>query len=104
MRDANTSQADWQYGHYQLAPPLSEEDRRRLRDSIAEHGVLIPVSLDQDGRLLDGHHRREWTDRYERVEVKNRTYTNVSVAVPIPVVMDAIRDAMVVSWTEGVAA
>jgi len=59
MRDANPSQAGWQDGHYQLAPPLSEKDRRRLRDSIAEHGVLIPVSVDQDGRLLDGHHRRE---------------------------------------------
>ena len=62
---------------------------------------LLPFQLLR--RAWRDHHR-EWTDRYERVEAKNRTYTTVSVAVPIPVVMDAIRDAMVVSWIEGVAA
>ena len=44
---------------YQLVPPLSPEDYQRLRDSISERGVVIPVTVDQDGNLLDGHHRRK---------------------------------------------
>jgi len=43
---------------YQLLPPLSEEEYQSLRADIAEHGVLIPVELDEFGNVLDGHHRR----------------------------------------------
>ena len=42
---------------------------------------------------------REWTDTYRRVEAKNRDFTTVSVAVPIPVVLEAIGKATVVRWT-----
>lgn len=44
---------------YQLAPALSSADRERLRESIAEHGVLIPITVDQAGNVIDGHHRRD---------------------------------------------
>ena len=56
MTHANAADADRQ-DDYQLAPPLSDADRQRLRESIAEHGVLVPVTIDQNGTLLDGHHR-----------------------------------------------
>jgi len=42
---------------YQLLPPLSEEEYQSLRADIAEHGVLVPIELDEAGKVLDGHHR-----------------------------------------------
>ena len=44
---------------YQLLPPLSVEQRDLLRQSIKENGVLEPVVFDEDGEILDGHHRVE---------------------------------------------
>lgn len=44
---------------YQLLPPLSAEQRHLLRQSIEENGVLEPVVFDEDGEILDGHHRVE---------------------------------------------
>lgn len=40
-----------------LLPPLSAEAYAALRDDIAEHGVQTPILVDQDGNIIDGHHR-----------------------------------------------
>lgn len=45
-------------GPYQVMPPLSDEEMVALRDSIKEHGVMVPVVIDEQGRVIDGHHRR----------------------------------------------
>jgi N6-adenosine-specific RNA methylase IME4 len=45
-------------GRYQLLPDLAGDDYARLRDDIAERGVLVPVEVDEDGQMLDGHHRQ----------------------------------------------
>ncbi len=42
---------------YQLLPPLTAELRAALRADIAARGVMIPVELDENGAILDGHHR-----------------------------------------------
>lgn len=42
---------------YQLLPDLSTEEYEGLKAHIAEHGVLVPVEYDDDGNILDGHHR-----------------------------------------------
>ena len=42
---------------YQLLPPLSAEEYASLEASIIAHGVLVPVEYDEDGEILDGHHR-----------------------------------------------
>jgi len=42
---------------YQLLPPLSEEEYNALKEDIAKRGVLVPVEYDEDGNILDGHHR-----------------------------------------------
>lgn len=42
---------------YQLLPPLSAEEFASLERSIIEHGVLVPVEYDEDGQIIDGHHR-----------------------------------------------
>lgn len=42
---------------YQLMPPLSDAEFAALKASIAEHGIQVPVEMDEQGNVLDGHHR-----------------------------------------------
>ena len=42
---------------YQVMPPLSPEEYAALKADIATRGVLFPVEYDEDGNILDGHHR-----------------------------------------------
>ncbi len=50
---------------FQVMPPLSAEEYAALRDDIAERGIVVPVVVDQHGRLLDGHHRRRIADELQ---------------------------------------
>lgn len=45
-------------GPYQFLPGLDPEAESALRDSIATFGILQPVVTDEDGNILDGHHRK----------------------------------------------
>ena len=48
---------------YQLLPALSPDEFAALKADIRAHGVLVPIELDTDGSILDGHHRfRGWTE------------------------------------------
>ena len=40
-----------------LLPKLSVEEFESLKKSIGEIGMLVPLIVNQDGILLDGHHR-----------------------------------------------
>ena len=42
---------------YQLLPALSPDDFSALEEDIIARGVLVPVEYDEDGNILDGHHR-----------------------------------------------
>lgn len=42
---------------YQLLPPLADDDFERLKASITERGVLVPVAVDEHGAIIDGHNR-----------------------------------------------
>ncbi len=42
---------------FQPMPPLSEDQLAALREDIEKHGVLVPITVDQYGRVLDGHNR-----------------------------------------------
>lgn len=42
---------------YQVMPDLSADDFASLKADIAARGVLVPVEYDEDGNVLDGHHR-----------------------------------------------
>lgn len=42
---------------YQLLPNLTGDEMDSLRESIRARGVQIPVEVDEDGAILDGHHR-----------------------------------------------
>jgi ParB-like chromosome segregation protein Spo0J len=43
--------------NFQVLPPLSAEDYAALKSDIAARGVLVPVEYDEEGNVLDGHHR-----------------------------------------------
>ena len=43
--------------NYQFLPPLSSNDYEALKADIAERGIMVPIEYDQDGNVLDGHHR-----------------------------------------------
>lgn len=42
---------------YQLLPDLTDDEYQALKDNIATFGVLHPVVVDEDGNIIDGHHR-----------------------------------------------
>lgn len=42
---------------YQLLPPLSDDEYATLKADIAVHGVLVAVEMDDQGHIIDGHHR-----------------------------------------------
>jgi len=42
---------------YQLMPEMTPEQYQELKDDIRRRGVLIPIEFDQNGDILDGHHR-----------------------------------------------
>jgi len=44
---------------YQLLPPLDADERTALKADIRARGVLVPVEVDEEGDILDGHHRVE---------------------------------------------
>lgn len=56
---------------FQLFSPLPEDKYQALKADIQANGVLVPVEIDQNGQVLDGHHRiRAWKElRAEGVQI-----------------------------------
>ncbi len=42
---------------YQVMPSMPPEQFEAPKADIAERGVLVPIDVDEDGHILDGHHR-----------------------------------------------
>lgn len=42
---------------YQLMPAMDPVEYAALKQNIKEHGVKVAVEYDEDGEILDGHHR-----------------------------------------------
>jgi ParB-like chromosome segregation protein Spo0J len=40
-----------------LVPQLSKEEYESLKQSIKENGLWVPIVVNNDGVILDGHHR-----------------------------------------------
>ncbi len=53
----NTSRISTKKGYMNLIPPLSEVEFDSLKQSIKEEGLHIPVIVNKQGIVLDGHHR-----------------------------------------------
>ena len=47
---------------YQVLPPLQVAAYAALRGDISRRGVLVPVEVDEDGEILDGHNRQAIAD------------------------------------------
>ena len=46
---------------YQLMPEISPAEFEALKADIAQRGVVVPIDVDEDGEILDGHNRyRAW--------------------------------------------
>jgi len=43
--------------NYQVMPDMAQEEYEALKDDIAERGVMVPIEFDEQGNVLDGHHR-----------------------------------------------
>ncbi len=43
---------------FQLLPPLTPTELGELRADIEAHGVQVPIIVDENGRVIDGHHRQ----------------------------------------------
>jgi ParB-like chromosome segregation protein Spo0J len=41
----------------ELVPEISVEEYEALKQSVKENGLYVPIIVDQNGVLLDGHHR-----------------------------------------------
>ena len=44
---------------FQVMPPLTVDEYNDLHDSIKEHGVQVPITVDENSIVIDGHHRRK---------------------------------------------
>lgn len=42
---------------YQLMPGLTDEERSSLRLDIEKNGIRVPIDVDENDNILDGHHR-----------------------------------------------
>lgn len=42
---------------YQLLPRLTDEEFDALRDDIQTNGIRVPIDVDENGTVIDGHHR-----------------------------------------------
>ena len=64
---------------FQFMPPLLPSEYQALTESIRAHGVQVPVIVDENGAIIDGHHR-------------DQIATELGVACP-RVVRDDLTDA-----------
>lgn len=47
---------------FQPMPELTPDQYEALRAGIEANGVLVPITVDQHGRILDGHNRKQIAD------------------------------------------
>lgn len=42
---------------YQVMPELDAEEYRALKADIEDNGIIVPITVDGSGHIIDGHHR-----------------------------------------------
>lgn len=58
---------------YELLPPLSTEEFEALKNDIAVNGVRQPIFVDENGEILDGHHRYKIDPNVKRIVISGKT-------------------------------
>lgn len=48
---------------YQFLPRLADDEYASLEASIREHGIQVPILVDENKSIIDGHHRAEIAER-----------------------------------------
>ncbi|WP_370291531.1 ParB N-terminal domain-containing protein [Nocardioides sp.] len=48
---------------FQFLPRLADDEYAALEKSIQEHGIQVPIVVDENASVIDGHHRKEIADR-----------------------------------------
>ncbi len=59
---ADTSRIIGKPSKYQLFGDLMPDEYEGLKASIADHGVEVPILVDQEGQIVDGHQRQRACD------------------------------------------
>jgi ParB-like chromosome segregation protein Spo0J len=96
---------------YQLFPDLSKSEYDELKADIADRGVMVPVEYDDQGNILDGHHRKRacdelgikdfprvvrygWTEKQKRQHVRklNLARRHLSQKQKREVIAEALKD------------
>lgn len=62
---------------YQAVPPMSDEKYQRLAEDIKERGVIQPIVTDEEGNILDGHHRAAISKQLDLDESRKPTYVTL---------------------------
>lgn len=50
---------------YQVMPRLSPDEYADLESDIVAHGVMVPITVSDDGVIVDGHHRDEIARKHD---------------------------------------
>lgn len=63
---------------YQRLPAIDEETFDSLKTDIAANGVEDPVHIDEDGAIIDGHHRVEICEELDIEDYPTKIYAGLS--------------------------
>lgn len=67
---------------YQVMDELTAEEYAELKADIKAHGIVVPVEIDQDGNVIDGHNRVKIAEELKaegtflEIPLMKRTYTS----------------------------
>jgi transposase len=62
---------------YQLLPRLTDDEYNALKADIAENGIRVPIDVDENGVVIDGHHR-SWIAADLGVDCPRRVVTGLT--------------------------
>lgn len=63
---------------YQVLDPLSDDEYESLKRDIESNGVEIPIAIDEDGHIIDGHHRVKACDELGITDYPTKEYTGLT--------------------------
>lgn len=62
---------------YQILPRLTDQEYAELKSDIRENGVRVPIDVDEEGVVIDGHHRA-WITAELGIDCPRRVVRNLS--------------------------
>jgi len=67
-------------GENGLLPPLSDDEYAALKADVETNGVLVPISIDEDDVVIDGHHRLKVCQELDIETVPTRVHSMLDPA------------------------